>query len=135
MKKQIYFLPSILFFLIISVFFYLLIIERNPNELPSVLINKKPPNLKAMSLFNDNLFVTNSDFTGEITLINFFSSWCLPCKEEHPFMKKLSSQQGIKLIGINYKDDDQKAKKWLEELGNPFDMIGKDKNVTRRAFL
>ncbi len=128
MKKKIYFLPSILFFLIIFVFFYLLIIERNPNELPSTLINKKPPNFKAISLFNDNSFVTNSDLTGEITLVNFFSSWCLPCKEEHPFIKKLSNQPGIKLIGINYKDDDTKAKKWLEELGNPFDMIGKDKN-------
>ena len=128
MKKQLFVLPSVVFFLIISVFLYLLLIERNPSELPSVLINKKAPNFKTTSLFDENLIVSNKEFTDEITLVNFFATWCLPCKEEHPFIKKLSSEPGIKLIGINYKDENSKAKKWLKELGNPYTKVGIDKN-------
>ena len=128
MKKQLFVIPSVVFFLIISVFLYLLLIERNPSELPSVLINKKAPNFKTTSLFDENLIVSNKEFTDEITLVNFFATWCLPCKEEHPFIKKLSSEPGIKLIGINYKDENSKAKKWLKELGNPYTKVGIDKN-------
>ena len=128
MKKQLFVIPSVVFFLIISVFLYLLLIERDPSELPSVLINKKAPNFKTTSLFDENLIVSNKEFTDEITLVNFFATWCLPCKEEHPFIKKLSSEPGIKLIGINYKDENSKAKKWLKELGNPYTKVGIDKN-------
>ena len=128
MKKQLFVIPFVVFFLIISVFLYLLLIERNPSELPSVLINKKAPNFKTTSLFDENLIVSNKEFTDEITLVNFFATWCLPCKEEHPFIKKLSSEPGIKVIGINYKDENNKAKKWLKELGNPYTKVGIDKN-------
>ena len=128
MKKQLFVIPFVVFFLIISVFLYLLLIERNPSELPSVLINKKAPNFKTTSLFDENLIVSNKEFTGEITLVNFFATWCLPCKEEHPFIKKLSSEPGIKVIGINYKDENNKAKKWLKKLGNPYTKVGIDKN-------
>ena len=128
MKKQLFVIPSVVFFLIISVFLYLLLIERNPSELPSVLINKKAPNFKTTSLFDENLIVSNKEFTDEVTLVNFFATWCLPCKEEHPFIKKLSNEPGIKLIGINYKDENSKAKKWLKELGNPYTKVGIDKN-------
>jgi hypothetical protein len=73
MKKQLFVLPSVVFFLIISVFLYLLLIERNPSELPSVLINKKAPNFKTTSLFDENLIVSNKDVVlklGAFLLIN-----------------------------------------------------------------
>ena len=104
MNKKIFLVPAVLFFLLISVFFYLLLIDRDPSELPSVLINKEAPQFKAESLFDEKIIISNTEFGEEIVLINFFATWCLPCREEHQFIKKLSNGPGIKLIGINYKD-------------------------------
>ena len=128
MNKKIFLVPAVLFFLLISVFFYLLLIDRDPSELPSVLINKEAPQFKAESLFDEKIIISNTEFGEEIVLINFFATWCLPCREEHPFIKKLSNEPGIKLIGINYKDKKNIAKKWLNEMGNPYSKVGVDRN-------
>ena len=128
MNKKIFLIPGVLFFLLISVFFYLLLIDRNPSELPSMLINKEAPQFKAESLFNEKTIISNTEFGEEIVLVNFFATWCLPCRAEHPFIKKLSNEPGIKLIGINYKDKNEIAKKWLNEMGNPYSKVGVDKN-------
>ena len=128
MNKKIFLVPAVLFFLLISVFFYLLLIDRNPSELPSVLINKEAPQFKAESLFDKKIIISNTEFGEEIVLINFFATWCLPCREEHQFIKKLSNEPGIKLIGINYKDKSTIAKKWLNEMGNPYSKVGVDRN-------
>ena len=128
MRKQLLIIPLVLFFLLIGVFLYLLLIERNPSELPSALINREAPEFEATSLFDENLFVSNKDFGNEITLVNFFATWCFPCRKEHPFIEKLSNESGIKLIGINYKDKNTKTKKWLKELGNPYAKVGIDKD-------
>ena len=128
MNKKIFLIPAVLFFLLISVFFYLLLIDRNPSELPSVLINKEAPQFKAESLFDEKIIISNTEFGEEIVLINFFATWCSPCREEHQFIKKLSNEPGIKLIGINYKDKNKIAKKWLNEMGNPYSKVGVDKN-------
>ena len=128
MNKKIFLIPAILFFLLISVFSYLLFIDRDPSELPSVLINKEAPQFKAESLFDEKIIISNTEFGEEIVLINFFATWCFPCREEHQFIKKLSNEPGIKLIGINYKDESKIAKKWLNEMGNPYSKVGVDRN-------
>tara|TARA_Y100000590_G_scaffold424287_1_gene530977 strand:+ start:93 stop:626 length:534 start_codon:yes stop_codon:yes gene_type:complete len=128
MNKKIFLVPAILFFLLISVFFYLLLIDRDPSELPSMLINKEAPQFKAESLFDEQSIISNTEFGEEIVLVNFFATWCLPCRAEHQFIKKLSNEPGIKLIGINYKDKNEIAKKWLNEMGNPYSKVGVDKN-------
>ena len=128
MNKKIFLVPAILFFLLISIFFYLLLIDRDPSELPSMLINKEAPQFKAESLFDEKTIISNTEFGKEIVLVNFFATWCLPCRTEHKFIKKLSNEPGIKLIGINYKDKNEIAKKWLNEMGNPYSKVGIDKN-------
>ena len=128
MNKKIFLVPAVLFFLLIGVFFYLLLIDRDPSELPSMLINKEAPRFKAKSLFDEKIIISNTEFGEEIVLINFFATWCSPCREEHQFIKKLSNEPGIKLIGINYKDKNKIAKKWLNEMGNPYSKVGVDKN-------
>jgi cytochrome c biogenesis protein CcmG/thiol:disulfide interchange protein DsbE len=129
MKKGILISPIILFFLILLVFFYLLIIDRNPSELPSVLINKKVPEFEAKSLLENKTFVSPDEFGNETTLVNFFATWCKPCRDEHPYLKKLSDERGLKIIGINYKDDSKRATKWLKKLGNPYSIILLDPNA------
>ena len=128
MKKQLLILPSILFLLILLIFFYLLIIDRNPNELPSNLLNKSVPKFEAESLLKEKKFVSSDVFGKKIKLVNFFATWCKPCRDEHNYVKLFSNQERIEVIGINYKDNKQKAIGWLKELGNPYSNIAVDKN-------
>ena len=128
MKKQLLILPSVFFLLILSIFFYLLIIDRNPSELPSTLLNKNVPKFEAESLLKNEKFISSQEFGNETTLVNFFATWCKPCRDEHPYIKRFSNEEGIKVIGINYKDNPKKAIQWLRELGNPYSNVAIDKN-------
>jgi len=98
MKTKILILPSIFFFLVLSIFFYLLIIERNPYEIPSNLINKKVPIFEAESLFKNEKFVSSNELKNEITLVNFFATWCKPCRDEHVYIKRFANKKGLKVI-------------------------------------
>ena len=120
MKKKILIFPFLAFLFVLIVFFYLLVIERDPTELPSVLIDKKVPIFETESLLNNKKFISKNEFGNEITLVNFFATWCGPCRDEHVYLKRLSSEKGLKIIGVNYKDDPNKTVEWLKELGNPY---------------
>jgi cytochrome c biogenesis protein CcmG/thiol:disulfide interchange protein DsbE len=127
MKKKILLLPLGLFLLILLTFAYLLVIDRNPQAIPSNLINKKIPNFEANSLFKEEKFIFSQELKPEIVLINFFATWCKPCRDEHLYIKKFSEQKKIRVIGINYKDDPEKTIKWLNDLGNPYSDVLLDK--------
>ena len=125
MKKILLIIPFCVFFLIILSFMYLLIKNRNPSEIPSALIKKEVPVFETSSLIKDKDFISKNEFGNQIILVNFFASWCEPCRIEHFYINKLS-KKGIKVIGINYKDEPKQAIKWLEKLGNPYAKIALD---------
>ena len=127
MKKQLLILPSIFFLLILLIFFYLLIIDRNPFELPSNLLNKNVPIFETESLLKNEKFISSQEFGNEIILVNFFATWCQPCRDEHVFIKRFSNERGIRIIGINYKDIPGNAIEWLKNLGNPYSNVPVDK--------
>jgi len=128
MKNKIFIIPGIIFFLIFLIFFYLLTIDRNPTEIPSNLLNKNVPEFKTSTLIKDKNFVSSVEFGNEVVLVNFFATWCKPCRDEHIYIKRFSNENGIRIIGINYKDNPKKAIKWLKKLGNPYSDIPVDKN-------
>ena len=128
MKNKLLILPSIFFAIILSIFFYLLITERNPSEIPSNLLNKNVPFFEAESLFKNEKFISSQEFKNEIILVNFFATWCKPCRDEHVYIKRFSNKKGIKVIGINYKDNSKKTIEWLKNLGNPYSDVLIDKN-------
>ena len=128
MKKQLLILPFIFFSLILLIFFYLLIIDRNPSELPSTLLDKNVPKFETESLLKDEKFISSKKFGNEIILVNFFATWCKPCRDEHTYIKRLSNKKEIKVIGINYKDNPKNAIQWLKELGNPYTDVAVDKS-------
>ena len=128
MKKQLLILPSIFFLLILLIFFYLLITDRNPTEIPSNLLDKNVPKFETKSLLKDKKFISSKEFGNEIILVNFFATWCMPCRDEHIYIKRFSNEKEIKVIGINYKDNPKKAIQWLKELGNPYTDVAVDKS-------
>jgi cytochrome c biogenesis protein CcmG/thiol:disulfide interchange protein DsbE len=128
MKKQLLILPSLFFLFFLIIFFYLLIIDRNPSELPSALLDKNVPKFETESLLKDEKFISSKEFGNEILLVNFFATWCKPCRDEHIYIKRFSNEKEIKVIGINYKDNPKKAIQWLKELGNPYTDVAVDKS-------
>ena len=115
----------IIFFFIIGVFFVGLNKDTNYNT--NSLIGKKIPNIN-LEYFNKNKFYTENDLKkNNYTLINFWASWCSPCREEHPLLIQLSKEKNLKLLGVNFKDKKKQAEIFLDDLGNPYDFLTKDK--------
>ena len=116
----------LIFFFIISVFYISLTRETNYDT--SNLINKKISEFKVVYA-DETGFYTREDLKkNDFTLINFWASWCAPCKVEHPILMRLSKSKKLKILGVNFKDKDKQAKKFLSELGNPYDFLAKDIN-------
>ena len=128
MNKKLLIIPFIIFLLLLSIFFYLLTIERNPSELTSNLLNKSVPSFESESLLKNENFISSNEFGKEIVLVNFFATWCKPCLDEHKYIKLFSNEKKIRVIGINYKDNKKKTIEWLKKLGNPYSNIPIDKN-------
>ena len=98
----------------------------NPREVPSPLIGKPAPEFNLPLLFNEGSF-SNKDLIGHVTLVNVWASWCFACRYEHETVKHLS-RNGVRVIGLNYKDEPDAAKSWLAKLGNPYQAIAVDYN-------
>jgi len=117
MKKLKYFLPLLIFVLL--GFFLLRGIELDPDELPSPLVGKPVPLFQLPELLTEKT-LTPDDLKGRVVLLNVWATWCISCKIEHPYLLQLS-EEGVIIIGLNYKDDRRQALLWLENLGNPYD--------------
>jgi cytochrome c biogenesis protein CcmG, thiol:disulfide interchange protein DsbE len=114
----------IIFFFVIGVFFVSLNKDTNYNT--NSLIGKKILNIN-LEYFNENKFYTEDDLKkNNYTLINFWASWCAPCRQEHPLLIQLSKEKNLKLLGINFKDKKKKAEIFLKDFENPYDFLTKD---------
>ncbi|MEE8271696.1 MAG: DsbE family thiol:disulfide interchange protein [Alphaproteobacteria bacterium] len=100
----------------------------DPRALPSTLIDRPAPEFALPALPGDPAGLALADLRGEVVLVNFFASWCVPCLAEHPLLTRLSREQGIRLYGVNYKDEADDARSWLDRHGNPYDRIGADRD-------
>ena len=116
----------LIFFFIISVFYISLTRETNYDT--SNLINKKITEFKVINADETGFYTRDDLKKNDFTLINFWASWCAPCKVEHPILMRLSKTKKLKILGVNFKDKDKQAKKFLSDLGNPYDFLAKDIN-------
>ena len=90
------------------------------------LVGQKITNIQLKHFTNDRI-ITEEDFKkSSFTLINFWASWCGPCRDEHPELLKLGDEKSLKLIGVNFKDKKNNAIEFLNNLGNPYDDLAKD---------
>ncbi len=104
-------------------------INNDTSFLPSVLIDKPAPefSLPAIEGIEDGTpGFDRSDLIGQVSVVNVFASWCIPCRAEHKYLVELGSRNIVALYGINQKDDAVNARSFLTELGNPYDKIGTD---------
>ena len=116
-----YWLPIILLFFLLE--------DKDPRKPPSALLNKNLPEFVMVNLFNENKILTNVDFNDKQIIINFFSSWCAPCKVELPLLLKLKNNYPkLIIIGVDHKDIKLDAIKFLEDNGNPYHYVGIDKD-------
>ena len=118
----------IILFLIFVISIFYISLNRDTSYNTSNLINKELPEFE-ISFFNEKKFYKNKDLKkNNYTLINFWASWCAPCRTEHPILMKLSQEKNLKIFGVNFKDKKIHADQFLKELGNPYAFIGKDIN-------
>ena len=123
MKNKIFLFISIFIFIIIFIVFYKGLNKKNIYS-PKVELNKKIPQYSSKLINSDNLINYSEIFNYDhFILLNIWSSWCVPCREEHELLMNLSQQREIRLIGLNYKDNIISAQKFLDELGNPLETI------------
>tara|TARA_A100001011_G_scaffold66666_1_gene67794 strand:+ start:3290 stop:3808 length:519 start_codon:yes stop_codon:yes gene_type:complete len=130
MKNKFLLFSVSLIFLFIFTIFYRGLHDTNIYS-PEVKINTKIPSFSA-ELFYSNKIVNSFEIfdLNKYYLLNIWSSWCVPCRQEHPLLIDLAKNKNVKVFGINYKDNKNKAEKFLKELGNPYEKIIFDKNGT-----
>ncbi len=93
--------------------------EYDPKELPSALIGKAFPAFQLPDLQTQQI-LDESLLRGQVSIVNVWATWCPTCLYEHPFLVALAGRNEVGVYGINYKDDPEKARRWLAEKGNPF---------------
>lgn len=122
MKRWVMVLPLAVF-LLVAVFLYRGLF-LDPAELPSAMIGKPFPAFALPNVQGDRQ-LTEADLKGKPALVNVWATWCISCKVEHPVLNKLA-QQGVTIYGVNYKDENASALKWLAEFHNPYQMDIRD---------
>jgi cytochrome c biogenesis protein CcmG/thiol:disulfide interchange protein DsbE len=120
-------LPLVLLVGLVAVF--ALNMDRDPSLVRSVLINKPAPVSELAAVEGlDRPGITPELLKGQVSVVNVFASWCVPCRDEHPVLLELLKRTGVQLIGINQKDAPENARAFLAELGNPYAAVGADKD-------
>ena len=133
-RRWVLLLPLIVFVALAGLFFVRLY-SGDPSHLPSPLIGKAAPAFKLPPLEGAGRpALADADLRqGQVTLVNVFASWCVPCRDEHPVLLELSRNEklaraGVRLTGLAYKDEPGKSLKFLGEMGNPYAQIGVDQS-------
>tara|TARA_B100001063_G_scaffold201059_1_gene194354 strand:+ start:1842 stop:2360 length:519 start_codon:yes stop_codon:yes gene_type:complete len=122
--------------IIISLIFLFVVFYKGLNKsslyAPNNGIKKDVPIFSASTFFDKKEISSKNIFDKDkFYLMNIWASWCVPCRDEHSLLLSLSHNKKIEIIGLNYKDNSKNAKKFLEELGNPYKMILLDKDGTK----
>ena len=133
-RRNVLVLLPLVFFLALAALFLYRLGAGDPSHLPSALIGHPAPKTDlppVAGLERDGKALpglSNATFTGAVTLVNVWASWCIPCRDEVPYLERLSKDKRIQLVGINYKDAPADARRFLNRYGNPYMASGADTN-------
>lgn len=123
LKKFAIWLPVVLFAGLVWVLWQGLMSPKTHNTAPQ--LDKPAPVFHLADLF-DNNSIDNDIFIGQVSLVNFWASWCAACHDEHAMLLQIATQYGVPIIGVNYKDENADAKAWLSRFGNPYQYVISD---------
>ena len=119
-------LPLLAFILLVVLLVVGLKISDQKTKLPSPLINKPAPAFDLPVLGNPGQRLSKESFLGKPYLVNFWASWCITCRVEHPVVTELAKTNKITIVGLNFRDASEDAKAWLEKFGDPYDVNLRD---------
>ena len=98
----------------------------NPRDIPSPLVGKSVPEFTLPPVKGRALGLSSNDLKGEVSVLNIFASWCVPCRQEHPVLLAMQKERLAPIHGLNYKDRPDDAGPWLDKLGDPYTRTGAD---------
>lgn len=116
-------IPFVVF--VVLVIFFWRGLSLDPHEIPLAQLNKPLPQFQLPILGDEQTSFTQNSLQGQVTLLNVWASWCAACVDEQAFLLQLA-REGVGIYGLNYKDNPQEAKQWLNEWGNPYKVVGED---------
>ena len=127
--KRLFFLIPVAVFVGLAVLLYVGLFQGPPSLLPSPLVGKPAPDIALPALDSQATNFSRAELgQGRPVIINFWASWCAPCRIEHSTLESLAARNGVTLYGVAYKDDPEKSRAFLTELGNPFGKIDTDRD-------
>lgn len=126
-KRLVFFLPLIAIAVMMALFAFALLTGVNPQEMDSALEGRTMPEFRLSDVNDSQRILTEEDLAGEPYLLNFWATWCPSCKFEHPYLNSLASE-GVRIIGVNYKDERDLAVAWLRDYANPYEVDIYDPN-------
>jgi cytochrome c biogenesis protein CcmG/thiol:disulfide interchange protein DsbE len=119
-------LPVIIFILLGILLAVGLKIADKKTELPSPLVGREMPRFNLPVLGQEEVVINSDDLIGEPFLVNFWASWCVTCRVEHPVIEDLAESGVLKIVGLNFRDESADAQAWLQQFGNPYSLIIQD---------
>jgi cytochrome c biogenesis protein CcmG/thiol:disulfide interchange protein DsbE len=119
-----YLIPLGLF--LVLVVFLAIGLGRDPREVPSPLINKAAPTFRLPQLKAPDQTFSAEDMRGKVWVLNVWASWCIACRDEHPFLLDYAKTGAVPIYGLNLKDKPEDARRWLGELGDPYVLSAAD---------
>ena len=120
------FLPLIIFALFAGLFALAIVEQRDPALLASALIDQPLPSFALPALKAGAKGFSDQDLKGRVVIINFFASWCIPCRVEQPVLMELERKYHVEIFGVNYKDKKRAVLAWLKREGDPYKAVGID---------
>ena len=124
MKRALILIPLLIFLALAALLAVGLTLK--PTEVPSPLIGKPVPAFSAPSLSDPEKIVTDQVLRGRVSVLNVWASWCIPCRDEHPYVQELNARGLAPVIGLNYKDKREDASRWLKQFGNAYTVSASD---------